>query len=160
MVRTNRTINPPFPPPPLFSQKHKNRTKKKPKKQKQKQNHKQNHTSLGLSAQIVPPRTTPLYTRRSDFVRTPEKSDPCHQQSRLHSNRLFRWILYQVSNILFTGYCFLYNSSMCTQEVGRNTRLRVVFLLHFFCALAACCNRKEHTQSFLFGDEQIYKNVF
>ena len=154
MVRTNRTINPPFPPP--FSHKNTKTEQKKPKKQEQKQN----HTFLGLSAQIVPPRTTPLYTRRSDFVRTPEKSDPCHQQSRLHSNRLFRWILYQVSNILFTGYCFLYNSSMCTQEVGRNTRLRVVFLLHFFCALAACCNRKEHTQSFLFGDEQIYKNVF
>ena len=158
MVRTNRTINPPFPPP--FSHKNTKTEQRKPKKQKQKQNHKQNHTFLGLSAQIVPPRTTPLYTRRSDFVRTPEKSDPCHQQSRLHSNRLFRWILYQVSNILLTGCCFLYNSSMCTQEVGRNTRLRVVFLLHFFCALAACCNRKEHTQSFLFGDEQIYKNVF
>ena len=159
MVRTNRTINPPFPPPP-FSHKNTKTEQKKNKKTKTKTKSQTKSHLFRLSAQIVPPRTTPLYTRRSDFVRTPEKSDPCHQQSRLHSNRLFRWILYQVSNILFTGYCFLYNSSMCTQEVGRNTRLRVVFLLHFFCALAACCNRKEHTQSFLFGDEQIYKNVF
>ena len=75
MVRTNRTINPPVPPPP-FSHKNTKTEQKKPKKQKQKQNHKQNHTFLGLSAQIVPPRTTPLYTRRSDFVRTPENLIP------------------------------------------------------------------------------------